>query len=148
MKTCRCRNLLFIQLPQVLLMINQNQPHLHGDVQNSVAVYRRLTPEIRASSGFFFLLIFLIPSFQNVLLLSACLYYGLECWKVSGKEREADLWSAWRAMKYLESLELLTHFEDRMFFCLLEQYLIFSHLPTSCFCTVFLRIPKENIYSS
>lgn len=61
MKTCRCRNLLFIQLPQVLLMINENQPYLHGDVQNSVAVSRRLITEFRASSGlFFFPFIFLI----------------------------------------------------------------------------------------
>lgn len=65
MKTCRCRNLLFIQLPQVLLMINQNQPHLHGDVQNSAAVSRRLTMEIRASPGFFSPFIFLSLSFQN-----------------------------------------------------------------------------------
>lgn len=54
MKACRCRNLLFIQLHQVLLMINQNQPSLHGDMQNSVAVSRRLTTEFRASSGFYF----------------------------------------------------------------------------------------------
>lgn len=57
MEACRCRNLLFIQLHQVLLMINQNQPSLHGDMQNSMAASGRLTTEFRASSGFFFFLI-------------------------------------------------------------------------------------------
>lgn len=61
---------------------------------------------------------------------------------MSGKERGADLWSNWRATKYLQSLEVLTHFEDRMF-CLQEQYLIFSHLPTSCFCICISADPKR-----
>lgn len=50
-----------------------------------MAVSRRLTTEIRATSGIFFSHYFLNPFFQNELLVSACLYYGLECWKVSGK---------------------------------------------------------------
>lgn len=58
MKACRCRNLLFIQLHQVLLMINQNRPSLHGDMQNSVAVSGRFTMEFRASSGFGFFFFF------------------------------------------------------------------------------------------
>lgn len=92
-------------------------------------------PQVFFPHLFFYLFLFKI-------LLSTCLYCGLECWKVSRKERGSDLWSTWRAMKYLESLEVLTHFEDRMF-CLQEQYLIFSHLPTSCFCICISADPKR-----
>lgn len=136
MKACRCRNLLFIQLHRVLLMINQNQPSLHRDMQNSVAVSGRLTMEFRASSGFFFSPLFVSSLFSRLTSAFCLLLLWLKMLeKYLGRRggQIYDLWSIWRAMKHLESLEVLTHLEDRMF-CLQEQYLIFSHLSTSCFC--------------
>lgn len=128
-------------------MINQNKPHLRWSSATSSWRCTKFcggVQEVGYRNSFFFFppLFFFNPFFQNELLLSACLYYGLECWKVSGKERGANLWSTWRAMKCLEGLEVLTHFEDRMF-CLQEQYLIFSHLPTSCFCICISADPKR-----
>lgn len=52
MKACRFRNLLFIQLHQVLA--SSYRQSFYADMQNSVAVSERLTMEFRASSFFFF----------------------------------------------------------------------------------------------
>lgn len=52
MKACRFRNLLFIQLHQVLA--SSYRQSFYADMQNSVSVSERLTMEFRASSFFFF----------------------------------------------------------------------------------------------
>lgn len=68
MKACRCRNLLFMQLHQVLA--NSYRQSLHADMQNSVAVSEKLTMEFRASSFFFFsLLPLFLFSFPSLLFL-------------------------------------------------------------------------------
>lgn len=104
MKAWRCRNLLFIQLHQVLLMINQNQPSLHGDMQNSVAMSRRLTTEFRTSSG-----IFLFPLFVSSLFSrqTSALYLLLLWLKMLESIWERD---GGKSMIYLEGSETFGKF--------------------------------------
>lgn len=67
MKAGRCRNVLSVQLHQVLLMGNENQPCLCGDVQNSVAMSRRLTMEFRVLRLFCLVLFGFFPLFFSSL---------------------------------------------------------------------------------
>lgn len=134
MKTCRCRNLLFIQLPQVLLMINQNQPYLHGDVQNSVAVFRRLTTEFRASSGFLF--------FPFIFLISFSKRTSAFCLLLLWLRMLESIWEGerGRSMIYLDGNEIFRKFGSTHPFWRQDVLLagatpyLLSFLSVSCFC--------------
>lgn len=76
MKACRFRNLLFIQLHQVLA--SSYRQSFYADMQNSVSVSERLTMEFRASSFFFFLLLPLfLFSFPSLLFLFLQINFSL-----------------------------------------------------------------------
>lgn len=78
MKACRFRNLLFIQLRQVLA--SSYRQSFYADMQNSVAVSERLTMEFRASSFFFFFFLLLplfLFSFPSLLFLFLQINFSL-----------------------------------------------------------------------